>query len=642
MLDTLLKIGQWQSEGASEWDRFLDKPKIDTADKKGNPIRNYTLPILFDLDEQSVVIDSGELREYREQDIIDLKNIKTLGGNNKAIYCTAPFKKLNQIYKTFFGKEGNTKATEGELREAIKKDFLNLKDSTLYRILENIFELKDLFLELSINEKGNLDPKKLTSNLQLTANENIVLLYTTVRISELGINQPLAIAKLPDYDLLVREKFIGSSETNNISSTDKKLCYASGSLENDVDIVNLVNRYSLNKMFVTETRNYASRFEKDLFKLNYQVSKANQEKLDYASSFLLQNYKIQIAGLDHVIVPQFLYKENLDFALILERIKKKSDILFSLEIFEEMVDDIMIETEDIFWINFIAYESDGNFFKTTELIKDVSHFHFSKVIQTFRSIHWEFKDLPFFNWDFVMLEYGKSRFFNLNSVYGLIPIRKEKEKKNKALELIKSILENRPVERSKLYKYFTELALCHYYGRYESYTNVTKSAKDYFRNAIYVSISRYFAFIEVLKQLNLITMDTENLQNSTHESDVNQYERNIQSFFERMALTAQQKAMFYLGRMLNTVANIQKDKKKTVIDKVNYNGMDKDDILRLRVILFEKAKQYGESRKLIFTDAKFGEYFDFERWNMDPNEAIFFILTGLTFGAKSNKDSNIS
>ena len=29
MLDTLLKIGEWQSQGKSEWDRFLDYPKAN-------------------------------------------------------------------------------------------------------------------------------------------------------------------------------------------------------------------------------------------------------------------------------------------------------------------------------------------------------------------------------------------------------------------------------------------------------------------------------------------------------------------------------------------------------------------------------------------------------------------------------------
>jgi CRISPR-associated protein Csh1 len=31
MLNTLLKIGEWQSEGKSKWDRFLEKPKIQNS-----------------------------------------------------------------------------------------------------------------------------------------------------------------------------------------------------------------------------------------------------------------------------------------------------------------------------------------------------------------------------------------------------------------------------------------------------------------------------------------------------------------------------------------------------------------------------------------------------------------------------------
>jgi len=49
MLQTLLKIGKWRSAGKSKWDRFLDYPEPDTEDKHGNPIKNYTLPIIFDL-----------------------------------------------------------------------------------------------------------------------------------------------------------------------------------------------------------------------------------------------------------------------------------------------------------------------------------------------------------------------------------------------------------------------------------------------------------------------------------------------------------------------------------------------------------------------------------------------------------------
>ena len=120
--------------------------------------------------------------------------------------------------------------------------------------------------------------------------------------------------------------------------------------------------------------------------------------------------------------------------------------------------------------------------------------------------------------------------------------------------------------------------------------------------------------------------------NITESQSENKYDNAIQEFFIEMELNQEQKAMFYLGRMLNSVEYIQKGKNKTVIQKVNFNGMDKDDIQRLRVSLIEKAKQYNSVGKVIFTDNDFGKHFKFNNWKMNPQEAVFFLLTGYSFG----------
>lgn len=129
-------------------------------------------------------------------------------------------------------------------------------------------------------------------------------------------------------------------------------------------------------------------------------------------------------------------------------------------------------------------------------------------------------------------------------------------------------------------------------------------------------------------------------QTIPEKEPINDYEQKIDNFFQRMNYNSQQKAMFFLGRMLNAVAYLQKDKNKTVIDKVNYNGMDRDDIVRLRIDLFEKAKQYGKPEKVLFSDSHFSQYFDFEHWEMNPQEAVFFILTGYSFGIVKQQNSN--
>ncbi|MAN25792.1 TM1802 family CRISPR-associated protein [Mesonia sp.] len=639
MLQTLLKIGEWQSQGKSEWDRFLDYPKAEREDKRGNPIKNYTLPIIFDLDVLEVIISQENLREYEEEKVKNTFPLKIKGGNNKAIYTSVPGGKINQVYKTFFGKEG-TDTERGELVEAIEKVNQDLLTEKLKKLLSEIFKLKEKFLEMTVHSaKGVVDIRSINENFNLEKSENIVFVNVLIKSQEFGFNVPTVFAEIEDYAAFLQYSFLGDQTRKSNKKAKMKLCYASGDVMEDVEELNLDTRYSLNKMFVTETKNYASVFNKNKFSINYQVSVENQEKLDYASSYLLnQGYKMRIANLDHVIVPQFMQNSKVDLEMALEGIHKKSDLLFNISRLDDFANNVQDEIQDeVFWINFIAFESDGNFFKSTEIIKDVSSFHFSKLLKAFNDINWEFREARFIDWDKIMTEYdyeAKERLprnLNFNSVFKIIPLRKDKEKKNKALDLFKTILENRKVNSEILYDCFVELILCHYYRRYGSYTNVQQYSSDYFYFAIRDSVFKYHAFIQFLKKLNLIDME-DSQTNPTEGKPENKYDQAIQEFFTKMSLNTDQKAMFYLGRMLNAVEYIQKGKTKTVIQKVNFNGMDKENIQRLRISLIEKAKQYNSMGKVIFTDNEFGKHFNFNGWTLNPQEAVFFLLTGYSFG----------
>jgi CRISPR-associated protein Csh1 len=132
----------------------------------------------------------------------------------------------------------------------------------------------------------------------------------------------------------------------------------------------------------------------------------------------------------------------------------------------------------------------------------------------------------------------------------------------------------------------------------------------------------------------------EQTQTTTAKESAKEYERQIQDFFNKMNFNDSQKALFFLGRILNSVVYLQKDKNKTVINKVNYNGMDRDDIVRLRNDLFEKAKQYNSTEKVVFDDSRFGQHFNFENWNVNPQEAVFFILTGYSYGIVKKQEPN--
>jgi CRISPR-associated protein Csh1 len=626
MLDTLLKIGEWQSQGKGEWDRFLEWPKINA--KKNQ----YTIGIVFDLDRKDI---SLELKEFdSKNDARNYFNFLTKERRGQSFYVSATPKRLKRCFDAFFGKIEENGA---ELLKAIEKYNLAETAILLIGILKEIQSLKEVYIQKGTHN-GEFEYGNILKQLELDTNSEVALIYFAVKSLAHNITEPKPFVSFQEYLNLTKTIFL--NEGIKLENS-KKLSYVSGKLKSDVSILNLSDRDNLNAMFVTTTKNYAHNFSDEGFLKNYQVSNEEQKSLDFAAKFLVKNYSTRIANIDHVILPHFRNKEGMDLELMLQGIKKKADLLFNIGELKNLKDDISDETEDIFWINFVAYETDGNSFKSKEIIKDVSNFYFEKVISLFMNIHWEYKEAKFVDWSNVMTEFGKSgKFFNFNTIYSLIPVRKDKEKKNRALDLLKTILENRRVDQNKLFDYFRDLILCHYYERYASYTNVPKSSKDYFRKTVRDSVFKYLAFIEVLKKLKVINME-EKLTSPTDDQG-NKYNQAIQSFFSRMQLNSDQQAMFYLGRILNAVEwiQVQKKIKKTVINKINFNGIEKSDIERLRKDLIDKARQHGQISKVIFNDRKFSELFDYNKWNktpMDPNEALFFLLTGYSFGTSTKE-----
>ena len=115
----------------------------------------------------------------------------------------------------------------------------------------------------------------------------------------------------------------------------------------------------------------------------------------------------------------------------------------------------------IYWVNFLGFESDGNFFKSINRIEDVSQTHFEKVMTVLDKVEAEMLEMEGAQWEKVMT-YGKDQqYFNFNfyTIYNLIPVRDSK--RYEALLLFKAILEQRKIDLTLLFKHFTELIKCH-------------------------------------------------------------------------------------------------------------------------------------------------------------------------------------
>lgn len=634
MLDTLLKIGRQLGASAdrSEFDDIISMPPIDEKERE-KKFSFYVLEMVFDLDKNEVRL--GNIRDFSESDKNyafspnTLRCIKIQGGNNKSIYPTVdPRKSYEPWKKTFFAKidKNGNQPVESEIMEAIRKEAPDLKSSELFKIAERIFLLRE--------QLDNLYPslEHIVKEKQIAGGQKIVMLYASVIAKEdFGIETAKPVAQLEGYDDFLRRKFLKKDSL----TTTSKVCYVTGALGNDIAEPSFISRYSLNKMFVTTTKNYATGFDNSAFAKNYQISSEVEAALERGSTHFLKKYSIKIAGIDHCVLPQFLADTDLDLDQLTFNITRKSDLLFQMTDKKGWLNfesDLKYTASNgIYWINFLGFESDGNFFKTINQIKDISKTHFEKIIRQLSLVEVEMTDTKGIAWEQVM-SYGKEQKrcnFNFHTIYYLIPVRKDKEKRNEALLIFKSILEQRKIEYQRIFGFFKELILCHWFKRYPGYQIIPNTNFDLaVRNAVF----QYQAFIQFLRKTNLLIM--EEMTTPASAATLPEAEPTIVNYFDRMKYEDPQKAMFYLGRVLNNVAYAQFKKghpSKPILNKLNYNGMDKRAIIRLRIDLMEKCKQYDVLNFNELNFSKFGDLFNPESFKLSPEEALFFLLSGYSF-----------
>ena len=203
-----------------------------------------------------------------------------------------------------------------------------------------------------------------------------------IRWSRIG-NEDFYFPQIVGFNELVDLEFLSQND-NSVSK--EGIDYVTGKQLPEVQIPNFSGRYNINKFFVQETCNYATAFEKKSFEKNYQLSSQNQIFLDRGSDLLLNTYRIKIANQDHVLIPQVLHSELEELTEDgLSKIQTKADLLFRLYRLDELVENLEDEV-DHFWLNFLAIDSDGNYFKVANLIKDVPSFHFESVTRRFREV----------------------------------------------------------------------------------------------------------------------------------------------------------------------------------------------------------------------------------------------------------------
>ena len=649
MLHTLQKLGRIELESRGEYDGLVWSTE-DLTDKKGT---SRAVEIRIDLDapvgERVSFGDFFSIEEIDAEWLWNRGGVKMASANTSSHYFAVKPKNSYSLFKTLFGKGLNDSPQLKGWSKGLEDDEIRLLLTTI-----NAKDIKDGLLKILGGPKKKSESALRKSHPDLSEKDRIALLYTTIKGEKLDLNTFTPLAQIGNYLEIYNHK-----KKNSSLPKKPRLCHLNGTLTAPGTPPKYDDRKNINKIFVTTTFNYANNLDKNNFINNFALNAQTKYEVEVGGD-LLKEMECNIAGIRHYIIPRWI--DEGDFSKNdLAEIQSIVELTLNLSSIENLIatlqDGRIIETP--YSITLLGFHSDGQSIKVTSIIQDVPNFHFSQILQIQRRLSEQLSPLS-----------GKFP-FRLNSIYRLVPLipRPAKKKgnspsnknfppRNEALQLIKSVLERRPIDESVLWRHFTRLALCHRYARYKKHTNVydpkKADAQETMDRGMLNAVNGYWILRIFLHRLGLLANTTLSDQSSF---TLNPSDMNDRDYPKQMQMTKRQEALFHLGRALNHMAHAQaqRNNSKRILQKLNFNGMDRDAIRRLSIDLAENALVYKSKKpkydtvhdELRYPLSRFEAGFDHNTWNesnefgrpVGEEEALFYILSGCHFiPAKADAD----
>ncbi|TEB13236.1 TM1802 family CRISPR-associated protein [Pelotomaculum propionicicum] len=460
---------------------------------------------------------------------------------------------------------------------------------------------------------------------------------------------PVILSRHPDYLTLVgKVNRLENTETEHGNNTGL-VCSVCRNRKPDVKSeYNFSFPTGLNKIFTMTTINYASGIGKSGYDRVYAFCNECYKKLLSGQKLIREGFRTWIAGENAFILPEGII-EHLSYNYI-ERIRDIADLAFqSRDALEwiKFVEAEAFENSGLYSLNIIVYrEERGKSVSILQTIEDVPLLRFQLVMRLLA--------------EGVAALRPHVRPMSLGSVYHLIPVRKtEKGQVNvqRVLSFYKSLLSGEMVYSKTLFGYAVE-ALDKGLRqlskqKLDNYENLNLTyyrdgREDFFIKHVIMS---YLALFRVCGQLELLDRPVfawrrrENMAENNQSKSLSSVEM-MEDFLEQQGFLPEARALFYLGALVNQVAWKQSErghKTKPVLDKINYQGMSRRDILRLYEDTLDLVRHYFEGVPLYIAQymERFHNYFGSleKAWSFNEQENVFYIMSGYAYLVKGASDS---
>lgn len=627
----------------------------------------YVVDMTFDIDKG--LIDFEENSRFSDESVYKYNYF----GNNSAastqFYLARKVSSLNYLLESVFSdlymmleKEN---LNDGELGKLLKllqdKKFINIvsgrgKGSLNLSLLKVIKE--NSIGKYEFDKKGiKLDNKKYNFEAMIrlflddqNKKDRFVLVVPAIRKNR----EIRYLCNMNDYvELIKRCSNLG--ESNDTSDVKKagKICYICGRQKADVSsgYSKQFGRSYINKIFTTTTVN-TSRFDQNYdYDDVYSMCRGCFRNLLKGEKIVSEKFNAMIAGENVYIIPESV-TGKFDYNHLYD-LKDKVDLMFNSSKAEDILQviDGFAQEKGIqsYSLNFIFYRTDGKSFSVLETIEDVPVLRFDRIIKAF------YQNTKKLN--------GLIDRMNIGDVYRIIPVRQDKMGKQldigRVLSIYKSIFQGEKINGNILYSYACEAfekglnqlkkAQINNYGNmklssYKRYPNFD----DLFIKRIAMS---YLVFINCCRDMNLVDKGIFNsyegddsLNEFVSKSDkISSFISSTEEFLNQRGFKVQEKALFYLGTLINKVAMAQVEKghtNKPILDKIQFQGMKESEICRLYNETVEKLRQYQKVTP--FNEALMNRFHNYygnlqQDWQLNEQANVFYIMAGYSYmvGKKS-------
>lgn len=361
-------------------------------------------------------------------------------------------------------------------------------------------------------------------------------------------------------------------------------------------------------------------------------------QLYVGNAYIEQTLRLSSGPFNVYLIPQ-LFKRKMytaDIDVWCENLKRIFGAINSFEDLSEFQKELQnhpeIQPDDMYALHILFGQAAQSKFDYKRLIQDVPVSRLQTIHK--KEQHWEKCARQWFG----DAEGLKTWHLGFREIARLFPTRVRKGTPSEwasLIELYSSILLATRYPIENLIQRGVLLARIHRYGNYTGYYLEKPKMKDP-GIPLVLDMVKFNLLIRLLRDIDVLVV--ESMTEKMHHQVLNGiFDDKVMEWLRLMEYDSEQQALFLLGVLVAKIGSEQYnrgDRKKAILDKIRFHGMDFDRVRTLANRILEYLRMYrlmnGEN-EVIFGVMMTLLNEHASTWNKSDDENVFYILSGYSF-----------